>query len=103
MGAEFFSQGEKEFSVDSLRQLSQTGDNLVKSHGELHLALRSLQEQKMREQAHLVNNAERWLSDAPALQEDVMQLHHLGAVPTYRGGTPLRNAYVDFPTIPLIP
>ena len=42
----------------------------------------------MRDQAQLVINAERWLSDAPALQEDAMQLHRLGAVPTYRGVTP---------------
>ena len=52
------------------------------------MAIRSLQEQKMRDRKHLVGNAGKWLGNAPLLQEDVMHLHRIGAVPTYRGTTP---------------
>ena len=51
LGLDFFTSGEQPFSLDTLRHTAQLGGQLILHHGELHLALRDLQERKMRDQS----------------------------------------------------
>ena len=88
VGAIFFRHRKRGFSPGAVRALSHVGDELIRDRKEINLALRSLQEQKMRGQRNLVDNAAQWLVRLPDVQKDVMHIRRIGAVPTYRGPTP---------------
>ena len=60
-GQEFPQTAHGEFSLDSVRETAKKGDQLIKAHKELHLALRSLQGRKMRQQTELAHNAKIYL------------------------------------------
>ena len=100
LGKNFFQSAQAEFSLDSIRKTASLGDKLIKTHKEVHLAVRSLQERKMREQAHLVTNARTCLAEIPELCEDIAELHRIGATPAYRGTTPPWNRVQGLPHNP---
>ena len=84
----YFEIGQQEFSREAAENLAQKGDDLIAEYGSLHMALRAVQENKMREQHELVSNAQKHLCGNPELQADIIELHRIGAIPKYRAPTP---------------
>ena len=85
---DFFDIGTGEYSLANLRAVAAIGDRLINHYGTLHRALRAVQEPKMIAQDNLVQNAREYLTHDPDLQEDVINLHRIGATPKYRGKEP---------------
>ena len=84
----FISKARSPFSYESIIESARAGDQLISKVGSLRDACRSSQEHFMRQQAELVRNAREHLSESPELTEDIAEIHHLGAIPRFRGQTP---------------
>ena len=52
----------------------------------------------MTKQADLVSNAQKHLSGNTEVMEDLVEIHHLGAIPRYHGHLRPNNGGGDFPT-----
>ena len=96
----FFAAGTHDFCREAVERTSEHGDDLIKRYGSLHMALRAAQEPKMQEQHVLCCNAKEHLSQNVELQNDIVELHEIGAIPKYRGNTPGTFRVRGFPHNP---
>ena len=64
------------------------GNRIVREHGDVRLAARKIQEIEMRKCVGQSESAKSLLRNHPALRDDVIQLHTIGAMPHFRGGEP---------------
>ena len=81
----FISKAQPPFSLESIIEAAKAGDCLIERDGSLNRACRSFQEYFMIRQAHLVSNVKEHLVDHPELMGDLAEIHHLGAIPKFRG------------------
>ena len=84
----FITKAQQPFSLENLVASALEGDHLINKTGSLQKACRSFQEYFTNQQAPLVENARILLRENPDLMEDIAEIHHLGAIPKFRGRTP---------------
>ena len=84
----FFTSCTEQFSTENVIRSANRGDKILERYGGLKLALRAVQEPKMVEQAHIVENARIHLAHDSAMCEDITTLRRIGAMPRYRGKEP---------------
>ena len=86
---QFRNADSRPFSLLQDLRTAQYGNEAIKHYGALHLGMREVQEQKMVEQHALVANASAYIGDHPDLRDGISELRHLGAIPKFRGPSPV--------------
>ena len=86
--AKFWGAGRQPFNLTQVRRTALIGNDLIRHHNHLSIALRALQEAQMSSHHFLVSNAQQFLHHGPEPGADTIELRRLGAIPKFRKPSP---------------